>query len=61
MKEYIIIKDAETGKHIGRREIKSKVPAENVAAFIINGTFVVGFIEFGYMQELAKDLPELGE
>jgi hypothetical protein len=47
--------------HIGRREIKSKVPAENVAAFIINGTFVVGFIEFGYMQELAKDLPELGE
>jgi len=61
MKEYIIIKDAETNKPVGRREIKSKVQAENVSAFIINGTLVVGFIEFDYVQELAKDLPDLGE
>ena len=61
MKEYIIVKDAETGEPIGRREIKSKVPAENVAAFVVNGTFIVGYLDFYHMQELAKDLPDLGE
>jgi hypothetical protein len=61
MKEYIIITDAETGKRIGKIEVRSKVNAENVAAFIVNETILIGYAEFDYMQELAKDLPDLGE
>ena len=61
MKEYIIIKDAETNKPVGRREVKLKTHVENVAAFIVNERILIGYAEFDYMQELAKDLPDLGE
>jgi hypothetical protein len=61
VKEYIIVKDAETGKHIGKVEVKSKVNAENVAAFIVNERILIGYAEFDYMQKLAKDLPDLGD
>ena len=61
MKEYIIVKDAENSKPVGRREVKSKVSVENVAAFIVNGTIVVGYSDFYHMQELAKDLSDLEE
>ena len=55
-KEYIVVKDAETGDLVGRVEVKSKIRIENYPAYVVNGSLLFGVAEFDYMQKVAEDL-----
>lgn len=55
---YLIVKN-ENGEPIGKRKITSLVALENVPAYVVNHTLLVGVVEYQNAQELAKQLEEL--